>query len=69
MDELAEQFEPDKEVLVYRNQHELLDKVRYYLAKPDEAEKVRRAGHARALRDHTYQRRFQQLFEELNLHG
>ena len=69
MDELAEQFEPDKEVLVYRNQHELLDKVRYYLAKPDEAEKVRQAGHARALRDHTYQRRFQQLFEELNLHG
>ncbi len=66
-DELAEMFEPDKEVLVYRNRHELLEKVRYYLAHPDQAEQVRQAGHARALRDHTYQCRFQQLFVALGL--
>ena len=66
-DELADYFEPDKEVLVYRDQHELLDKVRYYLAHPDEAEKVRRAGHARAMRDHTYHCRFQKLFREIGL--
>jgi spore maturation protein CgeB len=65
MDELAEMFEPDREVLVYRNQHELLDKVRYYLAHPDEAERIRQAGHTRALRDHTYQRRFEQLLREI----
>ena len=69
MDELADFFEPDKEVLVYRNQHELLDKVRYYLAHPEEAEKIRQAGHARALRDHTYHRRFQTLFREIGLEG
>lgn len=66
-DELAEMFEPDKEVLVYRNQHELLDKVRYYLAHPDEGEEIRVAGHKRALRDHTYHRRFQVLFREMGL--
>ena len=65
--ELAEFFEPDIEVLVYRNEQELLDKVRYYLSHPDEAEKVRLAGHARALRDHTYHRRFQTLFREIGL--
>jgi len=69
MDELAEMFELDKEVLVYRNQHELLDKVRYYLAHPDEAERVRQAGRARALRDHTYHRRFQTLFHEIRLYA
>jgi hypothetical protein len=69
IDELAEFYEPDKEVLVYRNQHELLDKVRYYLAHPDEAEQVRRAGHARARRDHTYHRRYQALFRQLGLEG
>jgi spore maturation protein CgeB len=68
-DELAEFFEPDKEVLIYRNQHELLDKVRYYLAHQDEAEKIRQAGHARALRDHTYRRRFEALFREIGLGG
>jgi len=66
-EELAEMFEPGKEVVVYRNQHELLDKVRYYLAHPKEAERVRQAGRARALKDHTYQRRFQQLFTALDL--
>jgi spore maturation protein CgeB len=69
MDELAEFFEPDKEVLVYRNQHELLDKVRYYLAHSDEAERIRHAGHMRALRDHTYHRRFETLFCEVGLAG
>lgn len=67
LDELAEHFEPDKEVVVYRNQHELLDKVRYYLAHPDAAAAVRAAGLRRALTDHTYQRRFQTLFRELGL--
>jgi spore maturation protein CgeB len=61
-DELAEMFEPDKEVLVYRSQHELLDKVRYYLAHHDAAEKVRQRGLARALGEHTYNKRFNDLF-------
>ena len=67
MDELAEMFEPDKEVLTYRNQHELLDKVRYYLTHPAQAELVRLAGKKRALAEHTYQRRFAQLFERIGL--
>lgn len=67
MDELAEMFEPDKEIVVYRNQYELLDKVRYYLANPDQAERVRLAGRDRGLREHTYQHRFQQLFRALGL--
>jgi spore maturation protein CgeB len=67
MDELAEMFEPDKEVIVYRNQYELLDKVKFYLSHPEESDRVRSAGHQRALRDHTYQRRFQQLFSAIGL--
>jgi len=66
-EELAEMFEPDKEVLTYRNQHELLDKVRYYLANPVRAEQIRQAGRKRALAEHTYQARFQKLFKALGL--
>jgi hypothetical protein len=66
-DELAEMFEPDKEVVTYRNQFELLDKVRFYLSHPEDAERIRRAGHARALRDHTYQQRFRDLFTALRV--
>ncbi len=66
-DELAEMFEPDKEVVVYRNQYELLDKAKYFLGHPDQGEKIRQAGRKRALAEHTYQIRFKQLFKDLRL--
>jgi spore maturation protein CgeB len=66
-DEVAECFEPGKEVVVYRNEEELLDKVRYYLAHPAEGERVRSAGLARALAEHTYQHRFETLFREFGI--
>jgi spore maturation protein CgeB len=68
-DELAAYFEPDREVVVYHGEDELVDKVRFYLDHPQAAETIRQAGLARALRDHTYQRRYQQLFEALGLKG
>jgi hypothetical protein len=67
LDELAEFFEPDREVLTYRSSYELLDKVRYYLVHSVEAEKIRQAGHTRALAEHTYHHRFQSLFRQLGL--
>jgi len=67
LDELAEMFEPDREVLVYRDSEELAGKIQYYLQNPQEAEKIRRAGYHRALSEHTYQKRFEQLFETIGL--
>lgn len=66
-DELAEMFEPNIEFIAYESENELLDKVKYYLAHPSEGEKIRMAGHARALRDHTYQKRFKDLFIKIGV--
>ena len=66
-DELAEFYECDKEIIIYRNEHELLNKVQYYLNHPAEAEKVRQAGYRRATKCHTYQKRFMDLFSLLNI--
>ena len=66
-DELAEMFEPDSEVLVWRNRHELLEKARFYGQHPEAGDMIRQAGKERALACHTYERRFQQLFSELGL--
>ncbi|MBD0325949.1 MAG: glycosyltransferase family 1 protein [Pyrinomonadaceae bacterium] len=52
---------------VYSNTEELNEKTEYYLAHPAQAEKLRAAGYARARRDHTWERRFQQLFREVGL--
>ena len=66
-EELAEMFEPDKEVLVWRNPHELLEKAQFFCAHPEAGEVVRAAGMRRALRCHTYTRRFEQLFDAVGL--
>ena len=69
MDELAEMFEPEKEVVTYKNQYELLDKVKYYLRNQGEAERIRKAGRKRAVNEHTYQCRFETLFQKIGLVG
>jgi len=66
-EELAEFYEPDAEVLVYRSEHEMLDKVRYYISHPGAASRVRQAGLRRATSNHTYRRRFEVLFDSLGL--
>jgi glycosyltransferase involved in cell wall biosynthesis len=65
--ELEEFFVPGEEVLTYSNPDELVEKARFYLAHPEAGEKIRAAGRKRALAEHTYQRRYEQLFEALSL--
>lgn len=66
-DELAEFFEPDREMVFYRSVEDLADKARYYLRHEDERERIRRAGYRRAIAEHTWQKRFAQVFRELGL--
>jgi spore maturation protein CgeB len=65
--ELGEYFESGREVVTYTDGQDLLDKSRYYLAHQEESERIRRAGLERALRDHTWQLRFGELFSALGL--
>lgn len=65
--EIEEFYEIGREIDCYRSAEELVDKVRFYLEHPTAAELLREAGYQRARRDHTWERRFQQLFSEINL--
>jgi spore maturation protein CgeB len=67
--ELEEYFRPGKEVLCYADRDDLRDQVRYHLAHSEQAERVRRAGRQRALREHTWQHRFRELFAVLGVKG
>jgi spore maturation protein CgeB len=67
MPELAEFFVPGREVVTYRTLDELVEKCVYYLEHADERERIRVAGHERALRDHTWQRRLTEAFREVGL--
>jgi spore maturation protein CgeB len=69
MEEIWRHYEIGKEIVCYRTLDELVDRCRYYLAHETEREAIRRAGHERARRDHTWTRRFEGLFAELRRRG
>lgn len=67
VDEIEAFFELDREIVCFSSRDELVEKVRYYLAHPDEREAIRAAGHERALRDHTWQKRLADAFADAGL--
>ncbi|MBI1798046.1 MAG: glycosyltransferase [Candidatus Eisenbacteria bacterium] len=69
IDELARHYEIGREIVCYRSHEEMVDLARHYLAHADERERIRRAGRERALRDHTWAKRFTDLFRELRAIG
>jgi spore maturation protein CgeB len=66
-DEITEFYEVSREVETYRTPEEFIEKARFYLSHPDAAEKLREAGYRRARRDHTWERRFEELFRKIGL--
>ena len=67
MEELEEFFEPGKEIVFYHDRQDLADKARFYLAHTEDRERIRRAGHARARRDHSWQKRLSDVFKTVGL--
>jgi spore maturation protein CgeB len=67
MSELEEFFEIGQEVVCYHDKDDLAAKVQYYLAHDSERERIRKAGMRRARRDHTWHRRFQDCFAQMDL--
>jgi len=63
--DLAQHFVVGEEILCYRNRDEMLELIRYYLRRPDEAAEIARRGRARSLREHRWLHRFQTLLRML----
>lgn len=66
-DELAEFFEPGREIVFFDGPDELVEKARWYLAHDEERERIRLAGLERARREHTWQNRFRTVFADVGL--
>jgi len=56
-------FEPDKEIVVYRNENELVEKLRYFIDHEKERKQIAKAGQDRTLRDHTLEKRALQMMK------
>ena len=61
--ELAEYFRQDREIVRLGGPDELVEKACYFPARDAERERVRLAGHRRALAEHTQAHRLEELLE------
>jgi spore maturation protein CgeB len=66
-EEIEQYYAIGKEVECYSSFEELIDKIRFYLAHDKEREEIARAGHERTLRDHTWDKRFKEIFSAIKL--
>ena len=64
---LKKYFEEGKEVITFENFEDLVDKVGYYLQHERAREKVAKAGYERARKEHTYERRFKEIFKKIGI--
>jgi spore maturation protein CgeB len=62
---LTDLFEMDKEIVSYRNDRELLEKVEYYLTEESERKKIGIRGHSRANKDHRFENRMMVIVKDI----
>lgn len=66
-EDLTQYYIPGKEVEVYSSLGELKAKCQYYLNNEEARVKIAKAGYERTIREHTYERRFTEIFKQMDL--
>lgn len=66
-DEIAEFYKLGEEIDTYRSRAEFIEKIQFYLSHTDAAERLREAGYRRAIRDHKWTNRFQELLRKIGI--
>lgn len=63
VDGIEDMLEPDKEIVTFKSEQEMLAKIKYYLENDHERAKIAKAGQKRVLEEHTYEIRTGQLIK------
>ncbi len=56
-------YAPGKEIILFDGAADLADKIKFFLATPEKRDRITWAGYLRTCREHTYDMRFQRLFQ------
>jgi len=62
-DNLGDYYKIGDEIEVYKNTDDLIEKIKHYLKNDEERKKIAEAGYLRIIKDHTYNRRFEDIFK------
>ncbi|MBU2101231.1 glycosyltransferase [Patescibacteria group bacterium] len=62
-DDMKDYYKLGEEIVVYKNEKDLVEKIKYYLAHSDEREAIAKAGYERTQREHSTKQRFEDIFK------
>ncbi|NQT30035.1 MAG: glycosyltransferase [Candidatus Saganbacteria bacterium] len=65
--DLEHYYELGKEIETFDTIEEMIDKIKYYLSHDEEREKIARAGYERTMREHTWDKRYSDIFSKIKL--
>ncbi len=65
MEDISRNFDVSKELEVYKNTDDLLDKTEFYLKHPDIGQKIALLGYANIVKKHSYTARARSILEDL----
>ncbi len=65
--ELERFYELDKEIVTYTDFDDLVEKIQHLLSNPEKAEVIREKGRQRALNEHSWEMRFEKIFNLMGL--
>jgi len=66
-DNLRDYYLDGKELVIFKNKSDLAEKCKYYLEHEAERKAIAEAGYQRTLKEHTYEKRFKEIFIALGL--
>jgi len=66
-DNIGDYYTIGDEIVAYQSLNDLIEKIKYYLSHDDERKKITKACYERTLRDHTYEKRFREIFKIIGL--
>jgi spore maturation protein CgeB len=66
-DNIEEYYVPNKEMIFYKNDGDLIERIRYYLIHDKEREEIARRGYERTIKEHTFEKRILHIFSIIGL--
>lgn len=66
---IANCYVPDREIVIYADVDDLIEKIRFYLEHDALRESIAEAGYNRTLQEHTFAHRFKNVFSRMGLIG
>lgn len=64
--DILKYFLPDREIIIFKNNKDLCNKVKYYLKHSKEREVIAKSGYKRLNKDHTYNLRLTKMFSVIS---